>query len=377
MINKKGQNKILPAAHDVKNYLPLLKNKSIALVANHTTVVGEVHLADTLLALGIDLVKIFSPEHGFKGKKAAGEQWEAYADNETGLPIVSLYGRNKKPLPEDIQGIDIVVFDIQDVGVRFYTYISTMHYVMEACAEHDIDFIVLDRPNPNGFYVDGPVLDTNYSSFVGMHPVPIVYGMTIAEYARMINGQGWLKNGVSCNLKCIPCINYTHQSYYKLKHHPSPNLQNMRSIYLYPSLGLFEGTKISIGRGTDFPFQVFGHPELDIGNFHFTPYNMPGIANNPKHEGKKCKGFDLRDISLDTLRSYRSIQLKWLINAYNHFPENNKFFTSFFNTLVGGKKLQEQIKSGISPKEIRESWQQKLDDFKAIRKQYLMYEDFQ
>ncbi len=375
--NNINENKIFVGAERTQLYFPLLENKRIGLVANHTSMIGQTHIKDSLVAAGINLVRIFSPEHGFRGVKDAGEKWDGYVDESTGIPIVSLYGKDRKPRENDIAGLDIIIFDIQDVGVRFYTYISTMHYVMSACAEWNIHFLVLDRPNPNGFYVDGPVLDKQYSSFVGMHPVPIVHGMTIAEYAHMINEEGWLEGQKKCQLQWVLCKNYAHHDYYELPRDPSPNLQTTRAVYLYPSLGLFEGTKISVGRGTPRPFEVFGHPDIQFGDFYFTPESIPGRSLHPKHEGQECRGIDLRDIPLDSLKNMKCIQLKWLIKAYQHFPKQEDYFNSFFEKLTGTGILRKQIKQNVSEKTIRESWRKDLSHFMKTRKKYLLYPDYE
>jgi uncharacterized protein YbbC (DUF1343 family) len=362
-------------AERMESYLPSLDGKSVAIVANHTSLVDDQHIVDTLLTRGVHIRKIFSPEHGFRGDKDAGELVHTYVDGKTGLPVISLYGKRKKPKKEDLQDIDVVVFDIQDVGVRFYTYISTMHYVMEACAENDVKFIVLDRPNPNGFYIDGPVLDTQYRSFVGMHPIPLVYGMTIAELARMINGEGWLKDDLKCDLSWVPCANYTHDSLYKLPVRPSPNLPNMRSVYLYPSLGLFEGTIVNVGRGTEFPFQVYGHPKLQ-GDFQYTPRPIKGASMHPKHKNKQCKGTDLREYPLDSMFSEPGLKLEWLAEAYEELQGTEDFFLKFFTNLSGNSTLQEKIEEGQSIDKIQQSWDDKIEEFKKKREQYLIYEDF-
>jgi len=369
---KKG---IITGAERTEHYLPQLEGKRVAVVANHTSLVDSVHLVDTLLSEGVRVQRIFSPEHGFRGDAGAGEGVKSYKDEKTGLPVVSLYGERKKPESEDLEDVDLVIFDIQDVGVRFYTYISTMHYVMEACAETNTDFMVLDRPNPNGFYVDGPMLDTRFRSFVGMHRIPIVHGMTIAELARMINQEGWLKDGMQCDYTWIACKNYTHDSLYELPVKPSPNLPNMRSIYLYPSLCLFEGTVMSVGRGTDFPFQVFGHPEMKNAEFVFTPRSIPGASMYPKYEGELCKGIDLRNYPLDSLLNEPRIRLKWLKFAYENTPVDD-FFTSYFKKLSGNERLLNQIKNGTSVREIRGGWEAKREQFMEKREKYLIYEDF-
>ncbi len=375
--SEKRMSRMLTGAEQIDHYVPLLKNKKVAVVANHTTNIDQTHLVDSLLSLGVDIKKIFSPEHGFRGTADAGEHVKNYTDEKTGLPVISLYGNSKKPNLEDLDNIDLVVFDLQDVGVRFYTYISTMHYVMEACAEKQVELLILDRPNPNGFYVDGPVLDTAFSSFVGMHPVPIVHGMTIAEYAQMINGESWLKEGLKCKLSFIPCANYTHDSLYHIPVNPSPNLQNMISIYLYPSLGFFEGTSFSVGRGTDFPFQVFGGPNLQHVEFTFTPRSINGASKHPKHENKICYGVDLRNIDSKQLISNRRINLEWLLFSYRNVSNQDEFFNSFFYNIAGNKTLKNQIIQGETADEIRESWQKDLNDFKLIRKKYLIYKDFE
>ena len=358
-------------------YLPILQGKKIALCANHSSMVGQTHLLDTLLSLGIDVVKVFTPEHGFRGHNEAGEKVNNSVDAKTKTPIVSLYGANKKPTPEQLKGIEIVVFDIQDVGARFYTYISTLHYIMEAAAENKVKVLVLDRPNPNGFWVDGPVLDTAYRSFVGMHPVPIAHGMTVGEFAKMINGEGWLAKNKRCELAVVAVFGYTHFFRYQLPIHPSPNLSSMEAIYLYPSLCLFEGTPMSIGRGTDKPFRLLGYPDFPEGTITFTPKNIPGIATNPPCLGKQCSGFDLSDMGLIIMKNNNFININLIIEAYKLFPQKDKFFTPLFDKLAGTKKLREQIIAGKTAEEIQQSWQKDLDAFKQIRKKYLLYPDFE
>ncbi len=357
-------------------YFPLLKGKNVAVVANHTALIGKVHLVDSLINAGIPVKKIFCPEHGFRGTADAGETIINSVDAKTGLPVISLYGKNLKPKASDLKGIDIVVYDIQDVGVRFYTFISTMTNVMEACAENNIEFLVLDRPNPNGYYVDGPVLEKEYSSFVGLHTVPVVYGMTAAEYASMVNDEGWLKNGVKCKLKYITVNNYNHTYYYILPVPPSPNLPNMNAVYLYPSLGLFEGTVVSVGRGTDLPFQVIGHPDLKNGNYSFTPESKPG-AINPPFLGIKCNGYKLYDFADIYIKSLHEIYLYWLIATYKILPDKTIFFNSYFDQLAGTDKLRKQIIAGINEEDIHKSWQGDIAKFKKIRKKYLLYPDFE
>ena len=368
---------IITGAERTEMYLPLLEGKKIALVANHTSKINDTHLLDSLLFLEIDVMKVFTPEHGFRGTADAGEQLPDYKDQETGIQVISLYGEKKKPSPDDLSGIDLVMFDIQDVGARFYTYISTMHYVMEACAENNVDFLVLDRPNPNGFYVDGPVLDTAWRSFVGMHPVPVVHGMTVAEYAQMINGEGWLKDSLTCNLKYVKCENYTHKTYYELPVEPSPNLPNLRSVYLYPSLCFFEGTCMSVGRGTGFPFQVFGHPAYPDTGFTFTPRSIDGAASNPKYLGKTCNGVDLSHIPFEFVRDNRRLVLDWLIDAYSSMDDKDNFFNKYFDKLAGSSDLREQVIAGKNKWVIRASWKKVIEAFKVIRKKYLLYKDFE
>lgn len=368
---------IVVGAERTQAYFPLLQGKKIALCANHTSMVGKKHLLDTLLSSGIEVVKVFAPEHGLRGKSEAGAKVNNSIDEKTKTPIVSLYGNDKKPTDEQMKGIDIVVFDIQDVGARFYTYISTLHYIMEAAAENNVKVLVLDRPNPNGFWVDGPVLDTAYRSFVGMHPVPIAHGMTVGEYAKMINGEGWLAGGKSCELAVVAVFGYTHFFRYQLPIPPSPNLSSMEAIYLYPTLCLFEGTPMSIGRGTNMPFRVFGHPDFPEGNITFTPKNISGVATNPPCVGKKCLGFDLTDMGSIILKNNNFININLLIEVHKEFPHKDKFFTPFFDKLAGTKTLREQIVAGKTSEEIFQSWQNDLNAFKQIRKKYLLYPDFE
>ncbi|MEN9699346.1 MAG: hypothetical protein RLZZ301_544 [Bacteroidota bacterium] len=349
-----------------------LKDLRIAVVSNQTSVVNGTHLVDTLLALQFKVVKVFSPEHGFRGDLDAGQHVDHSIDEKTGLPLVSLYGNNKKPSAEQLADVDLVIYDIQDVGVRFYTYISTLHYVMEACAEQHKQLVVLDRPNPNGHYVDGPVLEPAFKSFVGMHPVPIVYGMTIGEYAMMINGEGWLHNQVKCQLWVIPCKNYKHKLKYTLPVAPSPNLRTDAAIALYPSLCLFEATTVSVGRGTETPFEVYGHPNFPNTGFSFIPVPIAG-AKNPLHQNKVCYGYQLGQ-SMNR-RSYE-LNLSYLINAKELLSDKAEFIdqSGFFNRLAGTASLKEQLDKGWSAKEIRETWQPGLQAFLAIRKKYLLYQ---
>ncbi len=362
----------VPGASQIDLYRDLIEGKSIAVVANQTSMCGQNHLVDNLVSIGIDIKVIFSPEHGFRNLADAGEKIESGKDPETGISLTSLYGKHLKPTADDLKGIDVVIFDIQDVGARFYTYISTLHYILEACAENRIKCLVLDRPNPNGFYFDGNILDTAYSSFVGMHPVPVVHGMTVGEYAQMVNGEGWLKGGIKCDLMVIRCKNYDHKTYYTLPVRPSPNLPNQTSVYLYPSICFFEGTNLSLGRGTTFPFQVYGSPDLPDRGFSFTPESVPG-AKNPPLLGVKCYGTDLRDAIKQKLVPKPEINLDWIINAYNDFPQKDKFFTPYFDVLAGGPILREQIQKGMSAKEIRTSWKKGLESFGKIREKYLLY----
>ena len=364
---------ILPGAYQLDEYLPKLKDKRIALVVNQTSRIEEEHLVDVLLKHAVSIVKIFAPEHGFRGTADAGEKVADRKDLKTGIPLISLYGKNKKPNAKMLNGIDLIVFDIQDVGARFYTYISTMHYVMEACAENQIPFLILDRPNPNGHYVDGPVLEQKYHSFIGMHEVPVVHGMTIAEYARMINGEKWLANDLQCKLSYIPCRNYDHSQFYDLPIKPSPNLPNMKSIYLYPSICFFEGTTASEGRGTSFQFQVYGHPDFNGGNYSFTPQSMEG-AKHPKHEGKLCKGFNLTKKTYDQLRR-EQFNLKYLIEFYEAFPNKSTFFkdNGSFDRLAGTDQLRMQIINGEPLESIKKSWEERLNHFNSIRQKYLLY----
>ncbi len=359
----------LPAAYTPSTYLPLLVNKKVGLVVNQTSMVGSTHLLDTLIACSIDVKRIFGPEHGFRGKADAGEKINNEIDVKTGISVVSLYGNNKKPFPEQLADIEVVVFDIQDVGVRFYTYISTLHYVMEACAENKKQLVVLDRPNPNGMYIDGPVLDTAFYSFVGMHPIPIVHGLTIGELALMINGEKWLKNDQVCDLKIVKCKNYYHREKYSVPVKPSPNLPNDLSIALYPSLCLFEGTNVSVARGTYFPFQAIGFPDSSYLGFYFTPQSIEGMAKEPIHLGKKCFGIDLRNTKPD----YK-FTLSYLIDFFKKSKNIDKYFNSFFNKLAGNSQLMQQIKAGMSEEGIRKSWQPELEKYKSLRKKYLLYD---
>ena len=359
---------LLVGADNYETYLPVLEGKKVGVVANQSSILNDkTHLVDYLVARKIDVKKIFAPEHGFRGTADAGELIKDGKDTQTGLPIVSLYGDNKKPKPDQLKDIDVLLFDLQDVGVRFYTYISTLHYIMEACAENNILLLVFDRPNPNGSVIDGPTLEKVHTSFVGMHPIPLLHGMTIGEYAQMINGEKWLKEGIQCKVKIIKCLNYKREMPYRLPVKPSPNLPNDQAINLYASLCLFEGTNVSVGRGTDKQFQIYGSPFLPKSDFQFTPKPNLG-AKDPMHKGLVCYGEDLTKIKKVT-----QLELKWLINAYNTTSDKTKFFTDFFTKLAGTKELQRQIQSGIPEEKIRESWKKGIADFKEMRKKYLLY----
>lgn len=357
--------KLVLGAERIDKILKTIDNKNIAIVGNQTSVVNQVHLVDTLISLNQKIISVFSPEHGFRGVEDAGAKVDNEIDKKTGLPIISLYGKNKKPTSEQLIGIDIIIFDIQDVGARFYTYISTLHYILEACSEKNIKVVILDRPNPNGHYVDGPILEEKYKSFVGMHQIPIVHGMTIGEYATMIVGEKWIEN--NCNLEIIEMINYNRNNNYELPIKPSPNLPNSKSINLYPSLCLFEGTNVSVGRGTDRPFQHFGSPYLKFYSYAFQPKSGPG-SKYPKHENKTCVGKNLENYPY-----LSSINLNWLIESYNQTNNKDSFFNSFFDKLAGTDKLRTQIISGLNEKEIRSSWKTGLKEFKKTRIKYLLY----
>jgi uncharacterized protein YbbC (DUF1343 family) len=362
---------VIPGAENTASYLNKLRGKKIGLVAHQASIVktpaGIKHLVDVLLEKGIILQGVFAPEHGFRGTADAGEKIKDGKDAETGLSIYSLYGENRKPKPEQLQGVELMVFDLQDVGVRFFTYLSTLHYIMEACAEQGIPLLILDRPNPNTHYIDGPVLEAAHKSFVGMHPVPIVYGMTIGEYAQMINGEKWLAEGLQCQLEVIPIKNFTHQTPYELEIRPSPNLPNAQAIALYPSLCLLEPTVISIGRGTDTQFQIYGHPDLKVYDYRFTPAPNFG-SKNPKLNGELCFGKNLNKVPKPT-----QIELKWLIDAYSNFPDKAAFFLKGFERISGVSSLKTQLQAGKNETEIRQTWAKDLAEFHRIRTQYLIY----
>jgi uncharacterized protein YbbC (DUF1343 family) len=362
--------KINPASTRTELYLPLLKDKRVALVVNQSSVVNRTHLVDLLLKKRVRVKKIFAPEHGFRGGADAGHSVKNSIDKKTSLPIISLYGKKKKPTKKDLKNIDIIVFDIQDVGVRFYTYLSTLHYILEVSAKYKIPVIVLDRPNPNAHYIDGEVLNRKYSSFIGLDPVPIVYGMTIGEYAKMLNGEGWLRKGLKANLKVIPIKNYIHNMKYKLPIKPSPNLPTQKSILLYPSLALFEGTVFSAGRGTKQPFELYGHPKYKNKSFSFIPKSRVG-AKYPKFKNRRCYGVNLRDKKIKNSQ----IDLSFILDAYKKYPNKKSFFLKnrFIDKLSGSNRLRLQIQKGYSQAQIRASWQKGLREFKKIREKYLIY----
>ncbi|RFZ86101.1 DUF1343 domain-containing protein [Mucilaginibacter terrenus] len=366
----------IPAADQVSMYLNYLKGKNVGMLINQTSVIGsrKVPVVDSLLRLGITVRKIYGPEHGVRGNAANGATIDNSIDPVTKLPVISLYGKHFKPTPADLKGINLMVFDVQDVGTRFYTYISTLHYVMEACAENNIELVVLDRPNPNGYFVDGPILDTAFRSFVGMHPIPVVHGMTIAEYAQMINGEGWLKGAIKCKLKLFKVANYTHATPYVLPVNPSPNLNSAQSILLYPHICFFEGTNLSLGRGTPDPFQVVGSPLLKGKySYSFKPVSIPGVSDNPPLKDQVCYGISLKDYNTDTLRKTGRLNLAWLIKFYKDYPDKEHFFIPYIERLAGSKKLKEQIIAGKTEAEIRQSWEPGLSQFKATRAKYLLY----
>lgn len=377
-----AKKNITVGADQTTLYLPLLKGKRLGIVANQTSVLSilktneahskkeQFHLVDYLYSQdSIEIKKVFAPEHGFRGNADAGEVVKDGLDTKTGLPIVSLYGKNKKPSKSQLKDIDLIIFDIQDVGARFYTYISSLHYVMEACAENNIPILILDRPNPNGHYIDGPILETKHKSFVGMHPVPVVHGMTIGEYAQMINGENWLAGGVKCELKIIPIQHYLHNMPYSLPIKPSPNLPNDMAINLYPSLCFFEGTNISVGRGTSLQFQIYGAPTLAKTTYTFTPKPNHG-AKYPKHENKVCNGYNLTNS-----KSLNKINLSYLIQAYKQTKNKKDFFikNGFFTKLAGTKNLQQQIENGLTETEIKATWKKGLKEYNEMRQAYLLY----
>jgi uncharacterized protein YbbC (DUF1343 family) len=374
------KSNIVPGAEQTARYLPLLKSKRVGMTINQTSMIGKRLSMDSLLSLGVKVVKVFGPEHGFRGNASDGATVGNFKDEKTGIPIISLYGNHYKPTSDNLAGVDVMIFDIQDVGARFYTFLSTLHYVMEACAENNIELIVFDRPNPNDAFVDGPILEEKYKTFVGMHPIPIVHGMTFGEYAQMINGEGWLKNKMKCKLKVIEMQNYKHGKPYMLPVAPSPNLNTQQSVLLYPSLCLFEGTVISVGRGTSIPFQVLGNPDLkDKYSFSFKPVSIKGVSDSPPLMNQVCYGLDLRKYDTNKIKESGRLNLSWLIEFYKAYPFKDKFFlknkngTFAIDRLAGNDKLREQIIAGKSEKEIRDSWEPGLSHFKDIRRKYLLY----
>ena len=367
-----AQDRIETGAEQTGRYLPLLEGRRVGIMTNHTGTVGRTHLVDTLRSLGVDIRVVFAPEHGFRGQADAGESVASYRGRKTGIDV-SVYGSTKRPPDSIMQRLDVLLFDIQDVGLRYYTYLSSMHYLMEACAANGKRLIVLDRPNPNGFYVDGPVLEAKHRSFVGMHPIPVVHGMTLGELARMIDGEGWLRDGLRCKLTVIPCRGYTHRSRYRLPTAPSPNLPNMRAVYLYPSLCFFEGTPVSLGRGTDFPFQAYGHPELQ-GDFSFTPRSNAG-AKNPPLKDKLCHGVDLRTAPSDERIWERGVDLGYVIDCYRQLNLGEKFFTPMFDRLIGTDYVRQMILQGAGADRIKARWADDVERFKQTRKPYLLYEE--
>lgn len=363
---------ILPGAYHTLEYVPKLKGKKVGLVCNHTSLIDQTHLLDSLLSLGVNVVRIFVPEHGFRGEASAGSSIKDGVDARTGLPVISLYGKTKKPSADHLRNIEVLVFDLQDVGVRFYTYISTLHYVMEAASENSIPLIVLDRPNPNGHYIDGPVLQDSFKSFVGLHPIPVVYGLTIGELSQMIAGEKWISLRPDFSLSVVKCKNYKHQSIYHLPVKPSPNLPDMRSVWLYPGLCFFEGTQISLGRGTDSPFQIYGHPRMMKWDTAFTPKDRPG-AMNPPHKDQKCLGFSCKNFNLDSLRNSKRIPIMPILKAYDLMPDSFFLKGNFFNLLAGTNEFKKQIQARKTEREIRQSWQAGLEKFKKLRAGYLLY----
>jgi uncharacterized protein YbbC (DUF1343 family) len=366
-------SQVITGAERTQLYYPLLKNKTIGIVANNSSQINGKNIVDSLVSSGLDVKIIFSPEHGFRKFEEAGQMIKNSIDSATGIRIISLYGKSKKPDRKDLNKMDVVVFDLQDVGVRFFTYISTLTNIMEACSESNTPLFVLDRPNPNGFYIDGPVLDSAFVSFVGMHPVPVVYGMTIGEYARMVNEEGWLKNGILCDLTIIPLKNYTHGTRYELPLKPSPNLTTMNAVYLYPSLCFFEGTIVSVGRGTENPFEVFGHPAMKGFSYSFTPETEFGMSQNPVYRGQLCRGVDLSDFYLTHPKMKGRINLSWLLMAFKDLGSKPDFFNDYFEKLAGNSELRQQIMADMPEMEIRRSWEPGLLKFKEIRQKYLIY----
>ncbi|UKJ07255.1 exo-beta-N-acetylmuramidase NamZ domain-containing protein [Solitalea lacus] len=377
----KHKNDIVTGADQTEKYLPLLKGKRIGMVVNQTSIIGDKLSVDSLKVLGVNVVKIFGPEHGFRGNASAGVHVVDTIDGQTGIKVISLYGKMSKPSKESLEGIDVMIFDIQDVGARFYTYTITMHRVMEACAENNVELLILDRPNPNGYLIDGPILDMKYKSGIGIHPVPIAHGMTIGEYAQMINGEGWLANKAKCKLKIIPVANYRHSMLYKLPVNPSPNLNSNQSILLYPSICLFEGTIVSQGRGTYFPFTVLGNPDLKGQyGFSFMPKSIKGMSETPLFQDNECYGLDLREYDVKKLIKSKQINISWIMELYKAYPQKEKFFDAKqskeignIDKLAGTDLFKKQITEGKSEAEIRKSWEPGLSNYKKMREKYLLY----
>jgi uncharacterized protein YbbC (DUF1343 family) len=368
-----AQSAIRVGAERFDAYLPKIRDKKVGLVVNHTSLVGAAHLVDTLLTRGVNIVGIYAPEHGYRGNVERGKSVATTKDSLTGITIYSIYGSRKKPSAADLKDVEIMIFDMQDVGTRYFTYVGTMHYIMEACAENNIELLVLDRPNPLGHYVAGPVLDPAFKSFIGMHPVPVVHGLTVGEYAQMINGEGWLDKGITCKLEVVKAENYTHRRLYPVPVRPSPNLPDMKSVYLYPSICLFEGTAVSEGRGTMKPFQQFGTPSYTPQKHSFVPVSIPAMSAKPQYEGQTCYGYDLSGQTLEQLQQIRDIDLSYLIEFYRKAPDKSRFFEKSFDQLAGSDQLRKQIIAGKSEAEIKQSWQPALSQFKEVRKKYLLY----
>ncbi|TDH26600.1 DUF1343 domain-containing protein [Segetibacter sp. 3557_3] len=379
---KAGKTDIVTGAEKTNEYLPYLKGKRVGILANPTTIIGTRHLVDSMLATGINIVKVFGPEHGFRGRASAGVRVSDEKDSATGVKVISLYGPKRKPSKEDLADVDVMIFDVQDVGCRFYTYINVLSYIMESCAENNKELIVLDRPNPNGYLVDGPILDMRLKSGIGIFPIPIAHGMTIAEFAQMINGEGWLPNKMTCKLRIVKLANYNHDKPYTLPVKPSPNLNTQQSIMLYPSTCLFEGTILNHGRGTQFPFTVLGSPLLkDKYAFSYTPVSIPGMSETPLHMNQVCYGLDLRDYDISKLRASKRINIQWMIDLYNAYPIKEKFFDRTqskemgnIDGLAGSSEFRQQIMSGKSVKEIQDSWEPGLSQYKTMRKKYMLYD---
>jgi len=378
---KVTKNKIITGADQTEKYLSYLEGKRVAILANPTTIIGKKHLVDSLHSRGINIVKVFGPEHGFRGNASAGVKVADETDSATGIPVISLYGAKTKPSKEDLSDVDIMIFDVQDVGCRFYTNINVLARIMEACAENGKELLLLDRPNPNGYFIDGPVLDMSLKSGIGMFPIPITHGLTIAEFAQMANGQGWLANKMKCKLKIIPVANYNHSMYYELPVKPSPNLNTQQSVMLYPSVCLFEGTVLNLGRGTYFPFTVLGNPDLKGKyDFSFTPVSIKGMSETPQHMNQVCYGLDLRKYNIEELLKKKQINLQWMMELYKAYPYKEKFFDytqskemGNINKLSGTAQFKEQIIAGKSEAEIRKSWEPGLSEYKIMRKKYLLY----